>query len=84
MVAATDVRSGAERAEAGRVAANERNLTAQMRSDRLADEAAALAANGKPASLGGHESRQVATAAGTRHIVKLPGKKKPKKAKSTD
>jgi hypothetical protein len=86
MVTATDVRSAAERAEAARIAANERNLAARMRSDRLADESAALAANGRPADLGGHEARQVATASGTKapkkRAVKLVVKKRPKKTGS--
>jgi hypothetical protein len=47
LVEATDPRSGAQRADAKRVAADERKLAADMRRDRLADEAAL-----KPAAAG--------------------------------
>jgi hypothetical protein len=84
IVPATDVRSAAERAEAARIAANERKLAADMRSDRLADEAAAIAANGRPANLGGVETRQVSSASGAKapkkRAVRLIAKKRPKKA----
>ena len=47
VVEATDPRSGAQRAEARRVAADERKLAADMRRDRLAEQAAL-----KPAGAG--------------------------------
>jgi hypothetical protein len=84
LVAATDVRSAAERAEASRIAANERKLAADMRSDRLADEAASISANGRPLNIGGAESRQVSRVAATKsakkRVVKLVVKKRPKKS----
>ena len=40
IVEATDPRTGAQRAEAQRVAASERKLAAEMRKERLADQAA--------------------------------------------
>ena len=47
LVEATDPRTAAQRAEAKRVAADERKLAAEMRSDRLAEQAAL-----KPAGAG--------------------------------
>jgi hypothetical protein len=84
IVAATDVRSAAERAEASRIAANEGKLAADMRNDRLADEAASISANGRPGNLGGTDTRQVTRATPTKapkkRVVKLVAKKRAKKA----
>jgi hypothetical protein len=61
IVEATDVRSAAQRAEARRVAADERRLAAQMKHDRLTEEAAikpagaaSLSASPAPAASGGN------------------------------
>ena len=85
MVAATDVRSGAQRAEAQRVAADERRLATEMKQDRLADEAAAKAANGRAANLGGVHERQTTTVLTTHVVKKKLGKpRKVKKAKGAN
>jgi hypothetical protein len=71
----TDVRSAAQRAEARRVAADEHRLAAQMKHDRLAEEAAIKPAGAASLS----EPPTAAASGGNGHLA---GKKKKASAKS--
>jgi len=71
VVDATDPRSAAQRAEARRVAADDRRLAADMRRDRLADEKATTPAGA--ASLSGPALATGATAAGPHQKKKKRG-----------
>jgi hypothetical protein len=75
IVEATDVRSAAQRAEARRVAADEHRLAAQMKHDRLAEEAAIKPAGAASLS----EPPTAAASGGNGHLA---GKKKKASAKS--
>jgi len=75
IVEATDVRSAAQRAEARRVAADEHRLAAQMKHDRLAEEAAIRPAGAASLS----EAPAQAASGGNGHYA---GKKKKTSAKS--
>ena len=65
VVDATDPRTAAQRAEAKRVVADERRLAADMRRDRLADQAAA-----RPARAGSLSAPAAPASAPERHLVK--------------
>ena len=68
LVDATDPRSAAQRAEAHRVAADDRRLAADMRRDRLADEKALRP--GGAASLSAAPPRAAPAATAVRHVHK--------------
>ena len=78
MLDVSDPRSGAQRAEAKRVAEQERKQAAEMQRERAASEAAA-----KPASALGFNGRPPAPAASAASSAKH-AKKKVKKAETTD
>ena len=77
VVAATDPRSAAQRAEAQRVAALERQQARQMERERLAQEAAH-----KPAQATGFDSRASATAAAAASSAERGPHQKKKKRKA--
>ena len=77
VVEATDPRTGAQRVEAGRVAADERRRAAEMRRERLADQAALKPGSAASLSAAPAPPAKPASAAERRPVKKKRGLSKP-------